>query len=75
MLIQINNSPIQFYTSDASDIDQITQEHTVETKTIDHESYSHTFKNPTVVSNFTTSTPYTTKVSGASTTTYVITLT
>lgn len=75
MLTQINSSPTQFYTSNESDLSTITQPYTLTTQTTNHQKLSHTFKNPTVVSNFTSPTPYTTKVSDASTTTYIITLT
>lgn len=74
MLIQINDSPIQFYTSDKSDLDTIKQPYTVVEQTTDHDSVSHRFVDHDDPSSLTTSTPSYTKVNKATTTTYIITL-
>ena len=75
MLTQINSNPIQFITTNPSDLTTIDQPHTILTQTTKHSKFSHTFSNPTVTTNFTTSAPYTTTTTQTSTTTYIITLT
>ena len=75
MLTQINDSPVQFYTSDRSDLKNITQPHTVNTQTISHTSLSHDFLNPTTATQHTSSVPYTTTTKNTTTTTYIVTLT
>ena len=75
MLTQINSDPIQYFTTDPNDLTTITQPHTITTQTTKHSKLSHDFINPNVVSNFTSSAPYTTTTTQTSTTTYIITLT
>lgn len=74
MLIQINNAPVQFYTSNPEDLKDITAPHTVKTQVTTHESLSHTFSNPENASNLTTSAPSSTKKSIVGTATYIVTM-
>lgn len=75
MLTQINDNPIQFITTNPSDLTTIDQPHTILTQTTKHPKLSHTFTNPTTTSEHTSSAPYTTTTTQTSTTTYIITLT
>ena len=75
MLTQINSDPIQFFTTNPSDLTSITEPHTINTQTTNHTKLSHQFLNPTTSTPHTSSAPYTTSTSNTSTTTYIITLT